>query len=658
MSTMGSRKDTWSLVTTDFDEKVPRRTAIIVKHDDWDLPFAYPAAFGQIGWLLDSRSNTGYQEYPVATVSFADYSAFQQPRANVEKSTFFFRSMRYAPSCVTREIVFSNMGLEVEETFCQADGGGFAWDLDCTCLNHPNQDFERNILTVLAMTDPNCAVRSSDGLVAIDFDGGDSCLRVFSDHRKMAVYSSMDSFLADAAGGTISDGDGAGKYIVFQHAVSLASGDMRSIRFGISFNSAAQAERAFSGELPIRKIQDTWNAWFATLPALRSDDEDEQRAYYKCWWTTRLNYYRHPRWGKTMIEALPVYRGYWQWALPAHETASDKNEELGSGFIKTVIDLFLDNQREDGYVTHAIYLDDVNPGERWAKTNYVQTPHIPWVALRYFNKTGDVASLKSWYPALKRYYEYLCESRDECFMRLHLWAILSSFDTGLDTTSVFEKVTYGEDGVREQFCYPAIFAAERTRFEQAMGKMAGIVGCSDQSFWNDQALLTLDAMNEHLWDESKHWYGVIHEDGTSDTRIGVDGLFALAYHLVDDARAESARDSFRKLIGEYGVRTMAVDEKGFRGDNYWRGPAWPKSISMGAAAAVNYYPDLVDGIREAAVRFVLRYPSIWECMNVDTGNIARADGGMFATPVISSNVGSTELLRAMLLLRGEPLLDF
>lgn len=656
MSSMTRSKDIWSLVAADFDEKLPRRTAVLVKHDDWDLPFAYPADFGRIGWLLDSRKTTTYHEKPVASLSFAEYSCFAHPSVDVERNTFVFTSMKHAPSLVTRTIEFSNMGLMAQETFCQAEGGGFVWNLHCTCLNNPNHPFKRGILTILTVTDQNCTVRCADGLVEVHFDGG--CLHICSDHQKAAVYTSLDAFLSEAASGTIGDGEGRGRYVVLQHMLDMEGGEELPVRFGLSFDSSDQARSAFEAEPPIDHIREEWNAWFATLPPLKSSDEDEQRAYYKCWWVVRQNYYQHPEWGKTMIEALPVYRGYWQWALPAHETASDLNEELGSGFIETVIDLFLQYQRDDGYVTHAIYLHEKTPGESWARRSIVQTPHIPWVGLRYFNKTGDKDALKRWYPALRKYYDYLCESRDEAFMRLHLWAVITSFDTGLDTTPALEKVTYGEDGVRERFCYPAIFAAERARYEQAMAKMASILGTGDVLFWEEQSRLTVEALNKHLWDATKHWYGVLHEDGTLDTRVGIDGLFPFAYRLVDDTRARSARENFSKLIGDYGIRTVAAGEPGFRADNYWRGPVWPKSISMGAAAAVNYYPEFVDAVRRGAIRFALRHPSIWECMNADTGRIARGDGGMIATPAISSNVGSAELLAALLLLRGEPMLDF
>ncbi|MGB9717322.1 MAG: hypothetical protein ACP5PQ_01935 [Thermoproteota archaeon] len=43
--------DVWRLMSESFDEKLPRRTAILVKEDDFSLSFAYPSEFGAIGWL-------------------------------------------------------------------------------------------------------------------------------------------------------------------------------------------------------------------------------------------------------------------------------------------------------------------------------------------------------------------------------------------------------------------------------------------------------------------------------------------------------------------------------------------------------------------------------------------------------------------------------
>ncbi|MCX6992481.1 MAG: hypothetical protein NT011_04975 [Kiritimatiellaeota bacterium] len=206
--------------------------------------------------------------------------------------------------------------------------------------------------------------------------------------------------------------------------------------------------------------------------------------------------------------------------------------------------------------------------------------------------------------------------------------------------------------MKETFCYPVIFAAERCRYEQAMARMSKILGKGEEAFWLAESRLTLQAMNRVLWDKKKKWYGVVHADRTLDTRVGVDGLFPFAYRLADKNLAGQARSNFKKLIGPYGIYTIAPGEPGFYEETYWRGPAWPKSCSVALAAAKYHYPDLAERVKNGLVEFILKYPSVWECMNVATGKIARGDVGLMATPVISSNVGAGEAMGALLTYYG------
>lgn len=645
--------DTWSLVKEHFDEKIPRRTAILVKEDDFSLNFAYPSDFGSIGWLLDSREETTYDESPVATIRFAEYSFPDLTGKRATKNTFYFKTMEYCPSLVRREIVFSNIGLEVNEQFGKNPaGGGFFWDLRLHSRSHLPYIFEKRLYSIVTLREPATVAAATGNGRTLSLKLGDKRLFIVSNLDGYGVYENTEDYLGDIQRGRLSSSRHTGTHMVLAHRTSLNMGETARVVFGVSFESAAKAKRARDVVNCERKIAETWDNWFASLPSLDFESEDDMRAYYKCWWVIRSNYYRHPRWGKTVLEALPVYRGYWQWALPAVEWHSTLNPEIGPSFVKRLLDLFLKYQRADGYVTHAIYLDEKVPGESWMKKETVQTPHIPWVALRYYHNTRDERSLRAWYPKLAKYYEYLCASRDNGFMKLHLWAILSSCDTGLDTTASFQRVTYGEHGSKEEFCYPTIFAAERCRYEQAMGKISAVVGDGQEAGWLERAEFTRAAMNRILWDEKKRWYGVLHQDGSLDTRVGVDGLFPLAYGLVDEQRASLARNNFVKLLGDYGVYTVAPDEPGFEEETYWRGPAWSKSCSLAIAAASQYYPDLSRTVKDSLVRFLLKHPSVWECMSAKTGKIARGDVGLMATPVVSSNVGAGEAIGALLTYYG------
>ena len=173
-----------------------------------------------------------------------------------------------------------------------------------------------------------------------------------------------------------------------------------------------------------------------------------------------------------------------------------------------------------------------------------------------------------------------------------------------------------------------------------MAKMARILGRKDSAAWRREAERSRQAMDRVLWDKRKNWYGVLHEDRTLDTRVGVDGLFPLAYALPDRAKARLARRNFERLLGPHGTYTLAPGERGHYEETYWRGPAWPKSCSVAMAAACRYYPDLKGKVKDGLVNFLLRYPSVWECISARTGKIARGDMGLMAMPVVSSNVGA------------------
>ncbi len=648
--------DIWNLVKEDFDEKLPRRTAVLVKEEDWGLPFAYPSDFGGIGWNLDYREQTTYDEAPVATLRFGDYSFPDLPGKAAARNSLMFRSMEYLPGLVRREAAFSTIGLTALERLGQAPQGGWSWQLDLTGCNLAHHPLRKKLYLTVSFADAQTRVRDEDGVLVCETSGKTLYLAIAG--AAHGVYDTTEDYQTAIAQGRGGNRRTRGKHLVLELDLGFTEyGQTHALRFGMSFQSAAKALRASRVRDLEARLQTNWNDWFGALPPLDAATERDRRAYYKCWWTVRTNYYRHPRWGKSVLEALPVYRGFWQWALPAAQWHASLNPEITSDFTRRVLDLFLKYQRDDGYVTHAIYLHEEEPGSTWARGNIVQTPHIPWVAMRYYNDTGDLKSLKRWYAPLVRYYEYLNSSRDEEFLGLHLWAIITSFDTGLDTTAAFQKVTYGEDGVRERFCYPAIFAAERCRYEQAMGKMAGLLG-EDEAPWQQAAEATRRAMDRILWDRRRKWYGVLHEDETLDTRVGVDGLFPLAYGLVSQSRADQMKRNFASLLGPYGTCTVAPGEPGYHADTYWRGPVWPKSCSMAVGAAVHYYPDLVGQVREGLVSFLLRYPNVWECMNGWTGEIARGDLGLMATPVISSNVGAGEALGALLTSCGRNMLEF
>lgn len=652
-------KRVWKELGESFDNNIPRLTATIVKEAESTQGFAYPTCEGRLGYYFDFSTKTGYDLPPKFKFEFA---AYQYPNVMGQFAPVrsFCEEQVYFPAMIRREFGYPDLPFAGTERFGRIYENSLTWNFDIH-YNTEQKNFTRSVYSLLS-SDELFKVEKIRSGVKITFEDMTYFIAC-SENFALGLYKNEYDMKDELKANKISRCK-QGHILVFKHDFNIEWKKGIFFTFGLSSVSMHFAKKALNARNMERKISVEWNRWFTQLPDLclplrGAFAEKLRKAYYKSWVTIKNNYYDHPKWGHSVTEALPVYKGIWQWAIPSVEWHSEQNSENTSLWIKKAMDMMIDSQREDGYITHAIYIDENIPGERWGKSSTIQCPHFPWTAVRYYHATLDKESIERWYEPLVTYYKYICKSRDESILNNHLWCIFTSYDTGLDTTSAFQRVTYGEGGDRskkERYCYPAIFAAERYRYELALAELSEILG-KDGSAYRKEAELTKAAADKILWDESKKWYGVLHEDGTLDTRVGVDGLFVLAYKMVDDKKAQEMKASFERLIGDYGIRTVAAGEEGFCADVYWRGPCWPKTCSLGMNIIDNYYPDLKDKAMNSILNMILGYPTVWECYNVDDGKIAHGDVGLYATPNVSSNVGAGDIIGSIYAYKGFGMYD-
>lgn len=643
----------WKMLAEDFDSNLPRLTAVYVRESDGTIGFAYPSGENCAGFVFEHSIRTGYDMPPKFHFDFA---AYEQRADGLHKNRALFTRQTFLPSLIRRRLEYTNLPLVGCERFGRFTEGALSWIFDFTCRTEWFR-FEEDLISVVRSDEKFSASMDGD-VLTLQFD--DIAYYIAASQPFSAAVYRDERELKREAAGKAADRAEKGYLLALRQSFSMASLQRAQFVIGIStvspqkakeaagvLNNAGQSDPDEALALLEGRIAAVWDQWFESLPVVDLRDRQELRAYYKCWAVIKNNYYDHPRWGHSIMESLPVYKGIWQWATPAVEWYSDQNTDYTSQWIEKAMDMLLAAQREDGYVTHAIYIDEEVPGSGWADSGTVQTPHLPWTALRHCYAIGSTELLRRWKPALEKYYRYLCTSRDTELENLHLWAIFSSFDTGLDTTSAFQRVTYGEpDHEKEKYCYPAIFGAERFRYELSMAEIEELLG-GDGSSWRAEAEKTREAMNRVLWDEAAGWYGVRHEDKTLDTRVGLDGLFAILYGLPDEERLKKMEPGVCRLIGPYGVRTVAEGEPGFRADVYWRGACWPKACSVMLEVCRRYYPELAETVRDGLLRVVLRYPSVWECWNVETGELAHSDHGFYCTPGMTSNVGAGDLIASL-----------
>lgn len=637
-----------------FDFSIPRMSAISIKEDDYDLGFYTPSPDNRIGYhFLDTNLTAYNMDRYTFELYFAAYEFPNLCRAP-GKSRFLFSSQEYLPGEIRHDFRFPNSALSGSESLSAATGKSLTWRFNLrnssVALSDPTgiYRYEKKLYSLFVSHDGFEARRDDDGVICISLKNHE--YYIASSHpTKISVFpSKLDAY--EEMGENFSERFGHGRVIAIETTVSVDVDKTEVLTFGMSHHSRADALRALAVEDATALLDKKWNDWFSSLPTVGFDraNEREKKLYYKAWWTLRLNFCRYPGWGFNVLESLPVYKGIWQWAIPAVEWYSAQDPEHTCEWVKTAMEILINAQRDDGYITHAANLHEENPGEGWMERGIIQNPELPSTALRYYNVSLDVDSLEKWYPAFRKYYDYLCRNFDECHENLHLWALHSSYDTGLDTFPAFQEVTYGIDGkAPAEYCYGSILSAERYNYEKAMEKLSRILRNGDEDFWYKESEKTKNAINLHLWDSNKNWYGVRQADGRLDTRVGVDGLFPLIRGVADEEKLLAAKPQFERLIGEYGIRTCAEGEEGFFSDIYWRGPCWPKSCSLATAIAKKYYPDLSDRVFEAVLNANLRYPNIWECIDVGNGELARSNIGFYCTPCMSSNVGAGEIIGAI-----------
>jgi len=269
-----------------------------------------------------------------------------------------------------------------------------------------------------------------------------------------------------------------------------------------------------------------------------------------------------------------------------------------------------------------MYLKEKKYGAQWLASykGVASIPNTAWSVLAWYRARRDRAALRRWYPCLIRYYNFLCREHDP--LKRHIWCVTSLHDS-FDTTPTSEMVRQRF----ESFVYTPEYGSERFFYEDAMARMAGLLGRQAEArAYRHAAKITLAAMHQYLWDEKRGWFGARHADGSLDSRIGVPGLIPLAYGLATPRQARLARRNVERLICKYGVRTFAKGQYGFK-ESYWRGPVWSTSILYGMGAALRYYPDLVDRIYRGMLNYTLAHPTVWELLEGDSGEPAVTDFG-------------------------------
>ncbi|MDF2652628.1 MAG: hypothetical protein K0Q73_8433, partial [Paenibacillus sp.] len=349
----------WRSLMTEFDASLPRRTAVLLKENETTTAYYYPMDFGKIGYHLDTRIATTYEEK--TSFSFWLDEVVRGDFANnpvLAVNSFYTRAMTSAPNWLRRDIGFPSVGLDLEETASVPSDRGLSWSLNFKQRTlHKTADHRFHLVVKgqgeLRLESSVDAARPELKLLRLISAGGESITLAVPSEADAGLFGGIDEYQNAMAKEKLPTGSTSGRYLIIAFHIHFAkvksSKDWQEKRLviGISSLDLQDALDASNTDSEARTEQ-LWNGFFSRVPLLHSGLEQAERMYYKCWSVIKQNYYHHPEWGHMVLEALPVYKGAWMWGTSAIVSNSLLDPDHPAEYARNSLNLFCNNIREDG----------------------------------------------------------------------------------------------------------------------------------------------------------------------------------------------------------------------------------------------------------------------------------------------------------------------
>lgn len=315
---------------------------------------------------------------------------------------------------------------------------------------------------------------------------------------------------------------------------------------------------------------------------------------------------------RVVIPHLKVYPIPYCWDTAFHVLALTYiNPPLARENVEALLSL----QKSDGMIPNAPTI--ISDQDRRS-----QPPVIIYAAKHYLDVTGDLGSLREWYPRLKRFYEWWNTCGDtinsikglvspltglRLFSRIFrsytaFWAVCS---TGMDNHPVYD-FTDGKT-VRvgnyhylrvEDLLLNNILAVSA----KALSEIAVKLGLkNDAEYFLRQFRIKASLINRYMWSEEDQFYYPVDWDGRMIKVKSVQAFITLFSEVASEVNASQLikhLTSPKEFWGRYGIPTVAFDDEKYMSRQppwmhcpdpfYWRGPIWAPTTYFIFKGLMNY----------------------------------------------------------------------
>lgn len=321
---------------------------------------------------------------------------------------------------------------------------------------------------------------------------------------------------------------------------------------------------------------------------------------------------RRVRDGKQYTVPSPAsYPMQWLWDSCFHAIALSHFSTLDA---KEEVRSLLSAQFKNGMIPHMIYRGDgdlLKLGDGFVKIDWghettstiTQPPIIAEAVLAIYAKDGDREFLTECFEPLHNFFEYLLSARDP--RGNHLAGIINPDESGEDNSPRFDGVlglppvqtlqqnfasrmklveelragNFDAPFMKQFFWVKDVpFNAILVKNLQALSHMASILGDIGRAArYADKAELVKQAMRERMSDEHLFWstYGESYMKIKLETWAIFAPMYAgIATREEADHLVRNHLMSEQKFRTEFMAPTVAMTERTFDPEGFWRGPTW------------------------------------------------------------------------------------
>ena len=300
--------------------------------------------------------------------------------------------------------------------------------------------------------------------------------------------------------------------------------------------------------------------------------------------------------------------------LPRPDGVRDRWTILGWSSLFTALELALESQKLAVDALKAVletqYPNGNIPGWRGhsgGTADRSQPPVGAFVALKLFERLGDMEILQHAYPFLQRWHDYWTAPRNSGQARrdgngdgLLEWGtdagligrnvpsweknasgrMRAGWESGQDDLPSWDDAPFNEEtGTLMLNCLDlnSLYALDAW----CLAEIARVLGRPvDVERYNEQYERTKALVNSRLWNEREGFYFDRYWDGRFSVHEAASSFFPLLAGIPDEARAQKMLKRLldpRKFWGDHVIPSISRDDPAFKPESqqYWRGTIWP-----------------------------------------------------------------------------------